>query len=335
MPHSGGGGSHGGGSHGGHSHGGGSGRSAPVVRSKSFKGAQRFVYYAGNKCNYLYANTDITKLKTNKLSVAVMIIFMAFFMTMSLYICLDGVYNNPHAIQMPAKKEIQIEDHIGTLSDEEKTEMISLMKEFREKTGVVPAFVAVHDSEWNEDYSNLEDYAYDKYLEIFPDEKHMLIVYSEPDYYKDFNNWKWELMQGNDTDPVLSVRFDKKFTSLFHAKLSKNGKTVGTALNETFEELTPSVLNKGFIFDEQSIQTFLFALLFEAMILVIFIPVLIVNLNPKRKYYQSAIKITAKAKEETCEYCGCNYVVGTVLSCPHCNAPIPAKIYEEKTIDGI
>lgn len=333
MPHSGGGGSHSGGSHGGHSGGSGSGYSGAVIRSHPFKGAKRYVYYADNKCNYLYSDTDITKIKTNKMSLVLMILFMLFFAATPLYIVFSDVYNHPHAIQMPAQKEIRIEDTIGILSSEEKSEMVLLMTAFREKTGVVPAFVAVHDSEWNSNYSNLEDYAYDKYLEIFPDEKHMLIVYSEPDYYKDFNNWKWELMQGNDTDPVLSVRFDKKFTSLFQAKLSKNGKTAGTALNETFAELTPGVLERGFIFDDQSIQTILFALLFEAMILVIFIPVLIINLNPKRKYYQSAIKITAKAKEETCEYCGCNYVVGTVLSCPHCNAPIPAQVYEEKTID--
>ena len=54
----------------------------------------------------------------------------------------------------------------------------SIFHLFRDKTGVTPAIITVDNREWKGYYNDLENYAYDRYVNMFPDEKHWLIVYS-------------------------------------------------------------------------------------------------------------------------------------------------------------
>jgi len=49
---------------------------------------------------------------------------------------------------------------------------------------------------------------------------------------------------------------------------------------------------------------------------------IMLGLTPKARKYRKATEIPQTAKEDTCEYCGGVYVIGTCIKCPHCGAPI-------------
>lgn len=117
---------------------------------------------------------------------------------------------------------------------------------FYNRTGISPAVITVENSDWQGYYSDLENYAYDLYVNHFADESHWLIVYSTPDGYSSsdgFEDWYWEGMQGNDTDDVLT----KSVTNSFNDELQKNltartRYTVSSAISTSFDDLTPTVM---------------------------------------------------------------------------------------------
>ena len=81
---------------------------------------------------------------------------------------------------------IIIKDEANVINDE--AALKKELERFRDKTGVTPSVVTVHNETWA-NYGRLEEYAYDRYLREFDDEMHWLIVYSEPiDPDPKFNN---------------------------------------------------------------------------------------------------------------------------------------------------
>ena len=61
-------------------------------------------------------------------------------------------------------------------------------------------------------YKDLEKYAYDLYVNTYDDEYHWVIIYSEPkNADPNFNDWYFEGMQGDFTDPILSTSVTRKF----------------------------------------------------------------------------------------------------------------------------
>ena len=57
------------------------------------------------------------------------------------------------------------------------------------------------------------------------------------------------------------------------------------------------------------------------------------TLITNKKAYRSAVKCANDAKEDTCEYCGNVYVIGTCHECPHCGAPIrPHNVETEQPV---
>lgn len=57
------------------------------------------------------------------------------------------------------------------------------------------------------------------------------------------------------------------------------------------------------------------------------------TLITNKKAYRSAVKCANDAKEDTCEYCGNVYVIGTCHECPHCGAPLrPQNVETEQPV---
>ena len=171
-----------------------------------------------------------------------------------------------------------------------------------------------------ENYSDLENYAYDLYVNHFADESHWLIVYSTPDGYSSsdgFEDWYWEGMQGNDTDDVLT----KSVTNSFNDELQKNltartRYTVSSAISTSFDDLTPTVMKSKVNW----------TMLFTSIAILAFVCLhacLMIGINPKARKYAKAKPCSDAAQEKACEYCGYTYVVDTCTECPHCGAPIP------------
>jgi hypothetical protein len=167
----------------------------------------------------------------------------------------------------------------------------------------------------------------------FTDEKHWLIVYSEQEQGgQSFNNWYWEGMQGDDTDPIITEKLAGDFTNNLHKLLLANSRyTVSEAIQEAFNKLTPTIMNPSMDF-----STLGGGALFMAFIC--FHAYFMVGFNPKAKKYRTATKCPIILEEDVCEYCNGVYVIGTCISCPHCGAPVKPHEYTvnnpEKTMSS-
>lgn len=317
MPHSSGGGSHGGGSHGGGSHGGshGGGGSIPSVkvRKSDFAGARRYVYYRHKKPVYIY--TDDKKINDHKLvdTPWVLIFYIPFLiaifgsMKMGLYI--------PHRIPMNYSNEIVIEDQADVLG--EYGRLSESMEAFQNATGITPVVLTVNNEDWMDNYSSLENYAYEAYVRRFDDEKHWLIVYSQPlEPYYDWVEWYWEGMQGDDTDSVLTEEVAQIFNDTFQKGLyNMDTYTVGASAARAFNAAT-AYASKVHL----ELQEFLICMFVLAFICVH--AYFMAGVHPKALVYRKAKPVPKTVTEDTCQYCQGVYVVGTCIECPHCGAHI-------------
>jgi len=178
----------------------------------------------------------------------------------------------------------------------------------------------VENSDWQGNYSDLENYAYDLYVNHFADESHWLIVYSTPDGYSSsdgFEDWYWEGMQGNDTDDVLTESVTNSFNDELQKNLTARTRyTVSSAISTSFDDLTPTVMKSKVNW----------TMLFTSIAILAFVCLhacLMIGINPKARKYAKAKPCSDAAQEKACEYCGYTYVVDTCTECPHCGAPIP------------
>lgn len=319
MPHSSGGGSHGGGSHGGshhssHSHGG-SGRSSRHTRSTYFPGARRFVYYNHHRPVYVYADYDITE-KRSPLRFLMLLFYLPFILfTFSMF---AEAYHHPHKLPQNYDYKIVVEDNANVLGN--TAELRNSLVAFYNRTGISPAVITVENSDWQGNYSDLENYAYDLYVNHFADESHWLIVYSTPDGYSSsdgFEDWYWEGMQGNDTDDVLTESVTNSFNDELQKNLTARTRyTVSSAISTSFDDLTPTVMKSKVNW----------TMLFTSIAILAFVCLhacLMIGINPKARKYAKAKPCSDAAQEKACEYCGYTYVVDTCTECPHCGAPIP------------
>ena len=316
MPHSSGGGSHGGGSHGG-SHGGHGSGARHRVSHSYFPGASRYVYYKNNQPVIVYADYDVRQ-QRSPLRYLLILFYIPFFLVFVLGIG-KSMINIPTKVKVDYDDSIVIEDRLDILGNTARLE--ETLEEFRDKTGIAPAIITVSNEAWKTNYTNLENYAYDLYVNHFDDEKHWLIVYSQPeDPSGDYVDWFWEGMQGDDTDKVLTTRT----TSSFNTVLQKNllNKQPAEALRDSFESINPVVM-KVYI-NWAMIPVFLgvFAFLGVHCFFMVFH-------KPKDdKYLKQAIKCDEEViKQEACNYCGGIYIVGHHMNCPHCQAPVQAHDY--------
>ena len=308
MPHSSGGGSHGGGSHSGSgfssSSSSSSGESsARHVRTTSFPGARRYVYYHNYQPVYVYADYDIRKTTaTGKffsiLGSAVMLLFGILLLAMC--------YEKPQKMAADPSYSCVIKDSAYVIDTPNKVQ--NAIERFYNKTGIPVEIMTVNNEDWQNDYSDLEDFAYDTYVSEFDDEKHWLIVYSEPTFPDaDFNDWYWEGMQGDETDNILTQDSMDDFNELLQKYLTASSRyDVSSAIASAFNETTPHIMDGHieWIF-------VLWGLIFVGIGGYEIYKTMLTN----RKEFRSAVRCSESSKEDTCEYCGNVYVVGTCLQC--------------------
>ena len=337
MPHSSGGGSHSGGSHSGGSSshssrssgGGSSGGSFSNRRTSGqpFAGAKRYLYYRDHQPYFIYANYDIRK--SSKGNLVMGIIVFTFFLLPFMIGALIGMaqaFKKPDRIDYfdGRKPEIVIEDNLGIF--ESKRDLKDTLKDFYEETGIVPAVITVRNEDWNEDYKSLEAYAYDVYVNRFHDEYHWLIIYSESTKDNDFNDWYWEGMQGNYTDPILTEKITGQFTESLQTRLlQRDTYSVDEAIGATFVEYTPKMMKMHFDGLLFGVCMFFFLLMGGASFYTIF-----VAYKPEKvpEYYKNAQPCELNVVfQESCSFCGGVFIVGMHTSCPHCGAVIPPHNY--------
>lgn len=347
MPHSSGGGSHGGGSH--HSssshsssHRSSSGGGSSRIRTSHtyFPGARRFVYYRNGVPNYVYSDTDLSK-GPSKLRFLMLIFYVPF--VLAAFLMIFTSFGVPEKLKVDYNSQIVIQDDANVLGD--TTKLGDALEDFFNTTGISPAVMTVYNSDWEDNYTDLEKYAYELYVNRFYDEKHWLIVYSQPkDPDDEFNNWYWEGMQGDDTDSIITSSVAYDFTNDLHKRLLVEGTKVNDAITDSFNALTPTVMK--FRFEGETFGIGLFMLLFvcvHAFFMVFF--------RPDAKKYKGAKEVplddnyvapqqtapqpqSVVMKQASCEYCGGVYTIGSCNACPHCGAPIQPQDYTVPVHNG-
>ena len=331
MPHSSGGGSHSGGSHssssssssGGRSGGSGSSRR---TSNQPFKGASRYLYYKDQKPYFIYSNYDIRKRNMSSFVVtlgACIGFFLPFLIGLILGMALS--FHKPEKINYgPKNPEFVIEDNLGIFENPEKLE--GSMKDFYKTTGIVPAVITVTNETWNVNYTSLENYAYDVYVNRFPDENHWLIVYSEEIREDGFNDWYWEGMQGDNTDPVLTEKQANAFTEALHKRLSQREKySVDDAIAITFDEYGPRMMEMSF-----ETAQFVICLVIFFVLSLIAAGLIVSSIKQSKvpeEYKDAKLCDLTAVYQEACSFCGGIYIIGMHTECPHCGAAVPPHHY--------
>ena len=314
MPHSSGGGSHGGGSHGG------SGSYVPRISKTYRKGYHRFVVYGENRPEYYYSDKETIKPRDTRFTILDVLFWL-------MYPALFFALLIPEWIRVPEKlpqtylqTEIIIQDNTDQLSDREEQELREIFEQFQDKTGITPALVTVQNDSWKGSTSSFEKRAYSTYLTLFHDESHWLICYSNDPDSTGYDDWYWEGMQGDDTDPILTNRITQSFTkNVQRYLLDRDHYTVGEAFMQGFRDIEPKLMKRSI----DSSEIWVFAI---CMGVCVFGIVTTYRNKKKLACMAGALRCptdTFPVTEDTCSYCGGVYVRGIHYVCPYCGAPIP------------
>ena len=331
MPHSSGGGNHGGGFHGGS---GGSGGTSHRVGNTYFPGARRYVYYDRRRRipRYYYTNYDVSTQNPVKTSIVTFAITIPLLLLM--VFAFAAADEPPSPIYDNCRYSSTIYDYADVIDNER--EVLSAVNEFTDASGIKVAIVTVNNETWLSDgwfsgskSSQLEDYAYNLYVDMFGgDEYHWLIVYSEPTNPDDsFNDWYWEGMQGDNTDPILTDVKTGTFTSKVQRCLTE-GNDFGEALVSGFDKITPGLMDFYIDFENLIVCGFMSLFIFFHCYLMVFF-------DPDKKF-RGAVELAPEQQVEVaCEYCGGKYVSGSVDRCPYCGAPARVAAVDPATMPNL
>ena len=311
MPHSsgGGGGSFGGG--GGSFDSGSSGSDSVHYSNNPFPGADQYVYYHHGSPHYFYTDVDPTK-KPSPLRFLLLLIYLPFLA--ALLPMAKGIINIPKKLPIDYNTAIVINDDADVITDEAK--LASSLEAFLDKTGIAPAVVTVDNETWQANYADLETYAYDWYVDNFPDENHWLIMYSEPQDPVQGDRYYWEGMQGDNTDNIITTQAAEGFNNNLNNLLAQGDRPdVSGSISKAFDDLTPTLMKVTF-----RPQILFMGILFFGFI--IFHALGMTGVIGSRRKYRNAVQVVKGAKEVQCSACSGKYMSGTVETCPYCGAPV-------------
>lgn len=290
MPHSSGGGSHGGGSHGGGGHRGGShggshsgGRSNARISRRPFANSSRYRYRRiGGGYGYIYADRVPERISVGALifQLIFLIPFFAVGIGFTYHIFSSGIFNKKPLTPQYSDNGNYIEDNIGVIDNE--AYLNEALADFQDLTGICPYIITVYDSDWENNYTSLENYAYNLYVNHFYDEQHFLIVYSEPSVYGDdgFVDWSWEAMQGDDTDLIITQDNFSEFQGDLQKYLNMNDYTVERAFRQSFYNSLDYMMNGS----DGSGTYILFLIFWDFIIIFFLISIIISFIKGSRNY---------------------------------------------------
>ena len=285
MARSGGGGSRGGGSRGGGSRGGSrGGRSNSRRTSRTrFPGAMRYSYLDrhGNT-QYIYTDRPMKKQSVFSL------IFTLFFLIPFIFpiFMLFGTFSNEFLPPKPLVSNVSYEtsyitDTIDVIDNERA--VTETLRDFHQKTGICPHVLTLSHDDWVR-YDSLENYSLEKYYDMFYDEEHFLLVYSEY-YYEDddYLDWSWECIIGDDTIKILSDSKMNKFNDDFYEELSRSSTPLSDDLITMFSDAETRFM-KGGADVESLLTTGVFILIWGGVVVFAIISVISSFITSRRDY---------------------------------------------------
>ena len=296
------------------------------LRRHFFPGAYRYVYYSGCRPRYVYSNYPLVSSTSIPRRTCVILMGVAIAMILAAFglMRLSTLGTPVKPIRPASDTEIHVIDNIGVLNDTD-----GLMREleaFRRKTGVTPAIMTVHNESWQTHYSSLEEYAYEAYVNLFEDEKHWLIVYSEPERADPtYNDWFWEGMQGDDTDGILTPEKTERFNRLMQRNFMASMRyTIAQAFEKTFSDYNEIALERDNIGYTDRYDNIVVPLCVISVAMFAVASYYLLFPGRQYTYVPTASGETADAEPDTvqCDYCGGTFVSGVHENCPHCGAPL-------------
>lgn len=346
MPHSGGGGSHSGGSHSSsHSSGGSHSRGSSYRASSTpFAGSRTYIVYNNSSSpRVVYSNNPDYKEGVSKSAYYGTAIFCSFFIIPGLIAVLIaiGLFFSSFSIGYKKTKipdsvsqRIVVSDMENHLHEQEKYDLVETLTEFRDETGIIPSITLVEDKDWyNDYYGDTENFAYNEYITKFPDEYHLLVVYSYSTENKEtgFNEYYYHTMWGDNLGKIAKEKDEDKLLKLLERNLAiANGKNVGDAFSTTFTEYLSYFKKKTISMDTGEIVSAFFCMCWG----LVFGGSGLAVLLGTRKAYLATEKDNMKVYEvkgtptiKKCEYCGRGYIVDEngipcEQICRGCGAPL-------------
>lgn len=321
MPHSSGGGSHSGGSHSSSSSRGSRHSSTPTrhVRSVPFRGSRTFYTYVDKKPIYRYADYDIVSdAENSKVNVPTLVIVLCIF-TFLLLSSVRSAFYIPQKLNVDTKQDICVVDNLNILDSSGEAKIQESLEKLYEETGVATVVLFDVNESWQGYYSSLENYAYEKYCQLFDDEYHWVIVYTQPkEPESEFLDWYWEGIIGDDTSEALTQAHIDEFNEDLQRALYKNPSDLAGAFSKSIDNLCE--LSNKISFD---LVTFLYSTTFILIMGLVFLNgCLFAPLKRKKFASYQEMRTSDKPIEVKCDYCGGIYIAGTCISCPHCAAPV-------------
>ncbi len=231
-----------------------------------------------------------------------------------------AVYH-PAKATLPVNDTITITDSAGIIDDENA--VYEALEEFQDISGVTVCIETVYDRTWagSSKYYSLEDYAYSSYVNTFDDEKHWLFVMSFPEDYEtcEFVNWRFEGMIGDDFFYTISSESEDRITKLLNDALLRYApEHVDSAIVEAFDKFGDTVL-------DVQVNWILVVVGFIFLFLYIFAILGFIIDYMDSHHVGNGVNVPNNARELKCSYCGNAYIVGTVIKCPSCGAPLSYK----------
>ena len=328
MPRSSGGGSHSGGSHSSSSHS--SRRSTPRYRSSRtyFPGSYRYVRYRNNQPEYIYSNDP----NMNRKSIKSLFIYLPLLAIVGFY--LGSLVHIPHKMETVYENPVEIVDGIAVLGSTGQLE--DTLSGFYAETGI-PVSIVTTDNAWKAHYDAPDDFAYDLYVDRFKDEDHWLIVYTS-DQGKEYDDWYFEGMQGDNTTGILSEDITDSFNESLTSYLGNRSLySVSDAFNKAFSDLTPDVMKVHINWGEIVIATIFIIIVGYAVVSEI------KGIAVGRQYQKcspdmgddpnapntgtashTADRAASKGNkdERRCGYCNAVVHGKSMKTCPKCGAPL-------------
>lgn len=138
---------------------------------------------------------------------------------------------------------IFIDDNANVLTDNEEQEILELLKDVYDASGM-PVTVYTDDFSWKNHYDSLSDYSEELYYRIGYDEDAMIILFTVGNN-NGFYDWEYDMYCGDDTTKCLSdAAFDKLLDNFQKGMANQNlAKALDYAWNSVMDDLAKIRVN--------------------------------------------------------------------------------------------
>ena len=210
---------------------------------------------------------------------------------------------------------IFIEDNANVLTDNEEQDILELLKEVYDASGM-PVTVYTDDFSWKSHYNSLEVYSEELYYRIGFDEDAMIILFTA-DNSDGFYDWKYDMYCGDDTTKCLSdATFDKLLNNFQKGMASQSlAKALDYAWNSVIDDLAKTKVTWS------EIPILVFLALFYGVFYAVLLGGTKKQNDAYRYFKQNPDKLSNKPMTlySDCPSCGASNAMQSEV-CPYCGS---------------